>query len=131
MRNLISFIAGGVIAVGILWLLYPAETALIPWYKLSDEGIVERMEDASLSEVHQYVNWLHAEELPRNYIIPAHVANAKSIRQAQSTVDHRYPQFQNKFNDELLRAVRENPLLYRDYIKETLSIRKRFVTNKE
>lgn len=131
MRNLVSFVVGGVIAAGILWLLKPAEEELIPWYRLSDEGIVERMEDASLSEVHQYVDWIHSEELPRNYIIPAHVANARGVRAAQASVDQRYPQFQNVFNDDLLRAVRQNPLLYKDYIRETLSIRKRFATNQK
>lgn len=131
MRNLISFVAGGVVAAGILWLLKPTEKELILWHKFSDEMIVEKMEDASLSEVHQYVNWIHTEELTPTYVIQAHVANARGTRQAQVSVDHRYPQFQNKRNDDLLRAVRQNPLLYRDYIRETKSIGKRFVTNRE
>lgn len=131
MKHWISFIIGAAIAAGVLWLLKPVEPENINWQNLSDQQIVANMQSATLQEVHQYVDWVHEEELSRSYVIPAHVANARGIQKAQAAVDHRYPQFQNVYNDDLLSAVRQNPLLYRDYIRETKSIRKRFVRKQE
>lgn len=131
MNKLISLIIGAGFAAGSLWLLKPDVAEPIHWQNLSDDEIVVNMKAASMRQIHQYVDGVHAEELSQNYIVPAHVANARGIQKARAAVDHRYPEFQNIFNDDLLSAVRQNPLLYRDYIRETKSIRKRFVRMEE
>lgn len=126
MQPVFAFIAGIVLAFFIFWLILPRPEEPINWEILPDSAIVEKMEEASLDQVAEYVEWVHAEPLPANYVIPAHVANSRGVQRANAAVHHRYPQFDGKHNEELLAAVKENPLLYQEYIQELLSVGRMF-----
>lgn len=114
------------LALFIFWLILPQPEESLNWGVLPDSAIVEKMEEASLDQVTEYVEWVHSEPLPANYVIPAHVANSRGVQRANAAVNHRYPEFAGKHNEELLTAVKENPLLYREYIQELLSVGRMF-----
>lgn len=125
-RSISAFLGGALLAVLILWAISPVEIDPIEWDRLSDQAIVDNIENASLFEIERYVETIHAEPLPADYVIPAHVANSANHQRANAAVDHKYPEFSGKYNEDLFAAVKQHPLLYRDYIREKLAVRRIF-----
>ncbi len=126
LQTIAAFLGGALIAIFILWAIVPTKEKPVQWDRLSDKAVIERMEEASLSEVERYVEMIHKQPLGAAYVIPAHVANAANVHRANAAVEHQYAEFAGKYNEDLFTAVQHHPLLYREYIQEKLAVRQMF-----
>lgn len=129
-----SFLAGVFIAAAVYWSIWPdqpefgVQNETHNWSRLSDEALVQKLKESSLDEVKSFVKAEMDHELPANYVIPAHIANARNSGQAVSQVNREYTVFPNVKGDDFLRAVQEDPIRYREYLNAHKAIRKRFNT---
>ncbi len=77
-------------------------------------------------DVKKYIRDILAAPLPADYVLPADMLAAKSYDECVSMVNIHYPQFTNLESDALLRAVKENPMVYQEMMLEARSVRERY-----
>lgn len=131
-NGILSFLIGAVLASLLLWLILPessdveVQNEAADWSRWSDRLLEERLRDSSLDNVRAFVNWEMDQELPAKYVIPAHIANARSSGEAVVKVNREYAVFSSEKGDNFLRAVQADPVRYREYLRAHKAIRKRF-----
>ncbi len=131
-KNIVSLLVGALLGTVVMWLVWP-ETAdadvqneTANWSRWSDRAIEEKIKDASLEEVKGFVQSEMDMELPADYVIPAHIANARSSGDAVKQVNRDYVVFSSAKGDDFLSAVQQDPLRYRKFLWAHKAVRKRF-----
>lgn len=126
MKKLLGFFAGVLLAGGLLWLFIPApNSAQVDrwWAGLSDSQLEEHMADASIDELQNFVNYTNHEQLPVDFVYPAHIVNAKNRDEAMEAVKARFPQFTVDSREEYDEAIRSSPVEFRAYAHERTAVR--------
>lgn len=77
-------------------------------------------------DVKQYIREILAAPLPASYKLPSDIQSAKSYEDAVALVNKHYPQFVELENEDLLRAVKNNPVLYQEMMLEARSVREKY-----
>lgn len=77
-------------------------------------------------DVKAYIRSLLDAPLPADYVLPADIMASQSYDECVSLVNIHYPQFTNLENEALLRAVKENPMVYQEMMLEARSVREKF-----
>jgi hypothetical protein len=69
-------------------------------------------------DVRKYMKDVLAAPLPVNYVLPEDVRNAGDYGLSVSKVNEHFPEFLYKEGDEMLKAVKENPVRFQEYMLE-------------
>jgi hypothetical protein len=69
-------------------------------------------------DVRKYMKEVLAAPLPANYVLPEDVRNAGDYGLSVSKVNDHFPEFLYKEGDQMLKAVKENPLRFQEYMLE-------------
>ena len=131
-KNILSLLVGALIGLAIMWGVWPRSTdESVPnettdWSRWSDHAIEEKIKDASLEEVEGFVKSEMETELPADYVISARIANAGSSGAAVKQINREYAVFSTVKGNDFLRAVQQNPLKYREYLRAHKAVQKRF-----
>lgn len=74
-------------------------------------------------DVRKYMKDVLAAPLPVNYVLPEDVRNAGDYGLSVAKVNEHFPEFLYKEGDEMLKAVKENPVRFQEYMLEARSNR--------
>ena len=69
-------------------------------------------------DVRKYMKDVLAAPLPLNYVLPEDVRNAGDYGLSVAKVNEHFPEFLYKEGDDMLRAVKGNPLRFQEYMLE-------------
>lgn len=77
-------------------------------------------------DVRAYIKSVLAAPIPSNYVLPTDISSQKEYEKAVAIISVHFPEFKELEGDDLLRAVKKNPLKYQALILEAKSVREMF-----
>jgi hypothetical protein len=77
-------------------------------------------------DVRAYIKSLLAAPIPANYRLPDDILSQTEYEKAVAMVNKHFPEFSELEGDDLLRAVKNNPVRYQSLILEAKSVREHF-----
>ncbi|MFM7730060.1 MAG: hypothetical protein ACKO6L_03390 [Flavobacteriales bacterium] len=79
------------------------------------------------SEVKAYMHAVLSAPIPADYVLPEEYREHRMrYEDAVALVGKRYPEFNGKEDDQLLRSVKDHPLLYQSMILEARAVRETY-----
>ncbi len=77
-------------------------------------------------DVRAYIKSVLAAPIPANYVLPKDISSQKEYEKAVAVINVHFPEFSELEGDDLLRAVKQNPLKYQALILEAKCVREMF-----
>ncbi|MCB9169887.1 MAG: hypothetical protein H6594_05970 [Flavobacteriales bacterium] len=93
-------------------------------YTPEEQAIVDRLRDADVPTIKDYIRSVLHEDMPPDFELPAALKEAGSAQAAELVFARRYPEFYGKQGPDFIRAIAASPIRYRQLIRETRAVRK-------